>query len=399
MSDAGREESTMNIAREAKEKVEQAMLERDQAVAREAQGRREIARLLEQRREQASVAMGHEEKSLEELRTRLENQLKARDDSITKLGARCAEMQAKMERSARDQRTATLERDSLMEDVDLERKRLRATIDDFAARTKESVERRDRAEAKAQSSVQDLVEKEQEMALAKAELNDRLTHLQERMDDLLKQNSSKTADIKRLENDARTLKAQLAKERIDGQMHRQQLQEEASKVSDTAAKQVADIQSRLDKANRDHADGQASTASLLASHERRSAKTIRELQDSVSNHQRMVREKNEECARANSRAVQLEQQLTVAISGQQDLEQQMLHITRELENMRELKMEATKKQKNAASRMSGLIQSEETRLRQLSEGRMENARLSREVKRLETALGRKNANSRSPTKA
>jgi hypothetical protein len=33
-----------------------------------------------------------------------------------------------MERSARDQRTATLERDSLMEDVDLERKRLRATI-------------------------------------------------------------------------------------------------------------------------------------------------------------------------------------------------------------------------------------------------------------------------------
>jgi hypothetical protein len=53
--------------------------------------------------------------------------------------------------------------------------------DDFAARTKESVERRDRAEAKAQSSVQDLVEKEQEMALAKAELNDRLTHLQVRL--------------------------------------------------------------------------------------------------------------------------------------------------------------------------------------------------------------------------
>jgi hypothetical protein len=53
--------------------------------------------------------------------------------------------------------------------------------DDFAARTKESVKRRDRAEAKAQSSVQDLVEKEQEMALAKAELNDRLTHLQVRL--------------------------------------------------------------------------------------------------------------------------------------------------------------------------------------------------------------------------
>jgi hypothetical protein len=60
-----------------------------------------------------------------------------------------------------------------------------------------------------------------------------------------------------------------------------------------------------------------------------------------------------------------------------------------------------KKHKNAASRMSGLIQSEETRLRQLSEGRMENARLNREVQRLEQALGRKQnrGNSRSPTRA
>ena len=34
---------------------------------------------------------------------------------------------------------------------------------------------------------------------------------------------------------------------------------------------------------------------------------------------------------ANSRTVQLEQQLTMALSGQQDLEQQMLSLTRSLE--------------------------------------------------------------------
>ena len=108
----------------------------------------------------------------------------------------------------------------------------------------------------------------------------------------------------------------------------------------------------------------------------------------------------QECARANSRAIQLEQQLTVAIAGQQDLEQQMLHITREMESIRDLKNETTKKYKNSTSRMSGLIQSEETRLRQLSEGRMENARLNREVQRLEQALGRKsNRSSGSPKKA
>ena len=136
-------------------------------------------------------------------------------------------------------------------------------------------------------------------------------------------------------------------------------------------------------------------------HERRSNSSVRELQESLATHQRMVREKNEECARANSRAVQLEQQLTVAISGQQDLEQQILIMNREMEHIKNQKKEITKKQKNASSRMSGLIQSEEQRLRQLSEGRMENSRLQREVQRLEQALGRKTTRggSRSPTRA
>ena len=445
---AEREESTMSISREAKEKVEQAMLERDQAVSREAQGRREIARLLESRRTQASEAMGHEEQAVSEMRTRMEEQLRARDDSISKLGVRVTEMQSKMERAVRDSRSSKNERESLMDDVIAERKRLRATIDDFATRTKESVERRDRAEgernilfffsnffdfsinknyilyhtdtqtlflfssqlilffssspATTLTTTQDLAEKEQEMALIKAELNDKMNHLSDRLSDMTKQNSSKSSEVKRLENDLRNLKVLLSKERIDGSNTRSLLQEEASRVTETAAKQVADIQSRLDKSNRDHADGQASTASLLAAHERRSSNNVRELQENVDSLQRLIREKNEENSRLNSRAVQLEQQLTVAISGQQDLEQQMLSLSREMETLRDQRREATKKQRDASSRMSGLIQSEETRLRQLSEGRMENARLNREVQRLEATLGRKSgarSSSRSPTRA
>ena len=78
---------TVNIARESKEKVEQAMLERDQALAREAQGRREIARLLEQRRAQASEAMEHEEASLESSKKRLLEQLAARDKNFNELAS------------------------------------------------------------------------------------------------------------------------------------------------------------------------------------------------------------------------------------------------------------------------------------------------------------------------
>ena len=59
----------------------------------------------------ASESMEHEEASLLETRTRMEQQLQSRDENITKLGARCAELQSKMERAVRDQRTATSERE------------------------------------------------------------------------------------------------------------------------------------------------------------------------------------------------------------------------------------------------------------------------------------------------
>ena len=148
------------------------MLERDQALARSAGAETSpSSRAAERRR-------GDGAGGLESWPRR---PVSCEDKNINELGAKCADLQAKMERAARDQRSAERERASLLEDVESERKRLRATIDDFAARTKESVERRDRAEAKMQSTLQDLAEKEQEMAIARAELADRVTHLQVRI--------------------------------------------------------------------------------------------------------------------------------------------------------------------------------------------------------------------------
>ena len=75
MDYASREEQITNLAGQSK-KVEQAMLERDQAQAREVQSRREIARLLEQRREQATKAAAQERRP-QDMRAHLLAQLDA----------------------------------------------------------------------------------------------------------------------------------------------------------------------------------------------------------------------------------------------------------------------------------------------------------------------------------
>jgi len=58
---AANEERTAALARASKEKVELAVLERDQAQAREVQARREIARLLDGRRVAATQALEAQE--------------------------------------------------------------------------------------------------------------------------------------------------------------------------------------------------------------------------------------------------------------------------------------------------------------------------------------------------
>ena len=62
---AEREEQVVALSKESKERVEAALLERDQAVAREVQSRQEIARLLEKQKDLAVNRVEAEERAAE----------------------------------------------------------------------------------------------------------------------------------------------------------------------------------------------------------------------------------------------------------------------------------------------------------------------------------------------
>ena len=82
---ATREEQTLALARESRESVEQANLERDQGVAREAQARREIARLLEEKRTGAAEAEARQNVAINAIRESMGQRLIARDTDVTAL--------------------------------------------------------------------------------------------------------------------------------------------------------------------------------------------------------------------------------------------------------------------------------------------------------------------------
>ena len=171
---ASREEQTVTLVKESKERVETALLERDQAVAREVQSRQEIARLLEKRREYAKELMAAEEKVAKETRDRMMEQLKARDEELNQLSERCAILQTDMARKDREAKAAQAERMSLLGEVNEERQRLRDSIDAFAAKSLERTTRQNEAEEKAAAAQSMLAEKEQAMALSLADVAEKL---------------------------------------------------------------------------------------------------------------------------------------------------------------------------------------------------------------------------------
>ena len=84
---ATREEQTLALARESRESVEQANLERDQSVAREAQARREIARLLEEKRTGAAEAEARKEAAIDSVRESMGQRLVTRDADVNGLAS------------------------------------------------------------------------------------------------------------------------------------------------------------------------------------------------------------------------------------------------------------------------------------------------------------------------
>ena len=378
---ASREEQTVTLVKESKERVETALLERDQAVAREVQSRQEIARLLEKRREYAKELMAAEEKVAKETRDRMMEQLKARDEELNQLSERCAILQTDMARKDREAKAAQAERMSLLGEVNEERQRLRDSIDAFAAKSLERTTRQNEAEEKAAAAQAMLAEKEQAMALSLADVQDRLDHAKQRGDDLSTKLSARAAEAARLTKmlEARDLSLEKVREELDHLRTRDN--EEKSALAAVHSRQVADLQTQLERTQMAHKDAQEKTSALVTAQERMAERARRNLEDAVATAQRQLRDKTDEADRAESRARELEGRYAALITEQHDMEDNYLKMAADLEDAKNAKRLAEAKSTAAAGQLANLLKKEEEKLKELSESKMENERLRRQITR------------------
>lgn len=378
---ATREEKVTTLAKESKERVEAALLERDQAQSREVQSRQEIARLLEKRRQHANEMTAAEESAAQEMRSRMLTQLQKRDAELAGLSERCATLQADMARVQRERDAAAAERHDLLNDVNDERERLRETIENFSSKMLQHSQARNESEEKASRSQQELVEKDQRFQLQVNDLQDRLDHSKQRGDDLAQKLTTRLAEIGRLNKMVESRDTALGKVRDDLDTFRTRDAEEKAALAAVHARQVADLQAQLDRTTMAHKDAQEKTSALVTAQQRMAERARRNLEDSVSHMQRMLRDKADEAERAEARARELEARYASLITEQHDMEDNYLKMASELEEAQTSRRAADTKASKAANQLAALLKKEEGRLRELTESRMENERLKRQVNR------------------
>ena len=311
---AEREEQVVALSKESKERVEAALLERDQAVAREVQSRQEIARLLEKRKDLALELSEAEEKAAEHMRQKMLLKLKERDQEINGLSASVVTLQTDLDRFRREKDAAVNERNQLLDQVNEERLRLTMKIEEFASKTTErkymrrfsphpvhtsnpalhlhplyttGVTRQNKAEETANKCQQDLIEKEQAMDLKIEELKDRLSSSRDRAETLNQKLIQRVSEIERLNKTIEKRDNELFKVREELDHFRTKDSEERNQLNQLHARQIADLQSQLESTTRTHKDAQEKTSALVIAQERMAERARRNLEDAVSHHQRV----------------------------------------------------------------------------------------------------------------
>eukprot|EP01042_Synura_sphagnicola_P005074 gene5074-6461_t len=101
---SSREEQVERIAKESKEKMEEAYLQRDQAVSREEQCKREIERLLEERKKQALNLQRDVDAAVAKVKSAAQAELASVERDLEEASGRAAAMKDEFERTITDNR-------------------------------------------------------------------------------------------------------------------------------------------------------------------------------------------------------------------------------------------------------------------------------------------------------
>lgn len=366
-----REARAAAVERDATEKMEAAVLERDAAQAREQQARREIARLVEKARSAAAEALRRGDDSLSATRERLSAAVAERDAEIEQLRTELVTLRAAAERAQKDRSSAELELQALRQAAEHTMAQLndRHRLEGEARREAETHQLDEaRRRAAADTALRAL---ESELDAERARLGGRVKVLEATVERLRAAHATADADARRAGDRAteatEALDALRARSRDEIDQLRSDVavaRSQREKEKQTYEERVAGLQERVHRAE-ERAEEATSTLQRVELRIRDEVKTT------LAHYEATTRQLKEENTRLQMRVQQLSTQLSSLVAEHAIVEGVAEEAEEGLVGIRTALTRTRREADTMGHRVSELLQKEEEYVRELSRARGE----------------------------
>lgn len=375
---AAREATWETMERTAAEKVEEALLERDQAEARETQSRREIARLLERRRVDAAEALRQQSAATAAVRERLLSQMKSRDDEVAALSMRCAELQAVADQAARDRRTAEREVDRIVEAAAEEQGKLHELVEGLSARLREAESARDENASALAAASSEADAAAQEWARERERLSNSARAKQTSLEEAEAALAVRETECRRLSVRCEDALAALKRAREEKDEIQSRLGSDLAAMSSARERERTELSERLERLQSNYQESQmklGATRTELEHLQQRSRLDLKAAQQEAS---KLVAEQKEEVSRLRARTEELTARLREAIARQEHADTAIAEEQRSNHHMHSRLTDAERRASDAAGQLALVLAQQEDRLRELKNMRtdLDRARLA-----------------------
>ena len=309
-----KEDATQQLARDSRQKAEEALLERDRAVLRESQQAKRVDRLQEQLRTDLAQQKTHYEGLVEAMRKKHQALVATREAEASAYLDRAATLQADVERLQRENTSAVADKQRAEEAVEAEQKRAARRLTEYEGQLRDQEELR-LADKRA------LDRACQEHALDKQEWERTHSHFEHTNYELAKELEAAKTSSKRSADDALRAHTQaeaLTRERdrladeLNALRYTMHERLEAAAAEYNAA--LGQLENELQEARAQQQLSEEKAFTLLKAQEKVSERWKLEHQQSVSYFEKVVHELNEEVKRLARRNRDLGDAVPIKVS-------------------------------------------------------------------------------------
>eukprot|EP00516_Mucochytrium_quahogii_P005231 CAMPEP_0203762730 /NCGR_PEP_ID=MMETSP0098-20131031/15550_1 /ASSEMBLY_ACC=CAM_ASM_000208 /TAXON_ID=96639 /ORGANISM=" , Strain NY0313808BC1" /LENGTH=840 /DNA_ID=CAMNT_0050657251 /DNA_START=306 /DNA_END=2824 /DNA_ORIENTATION=- len=361
-----KENSVKELSLQSKEKVEQAILEKKQAMACETQARQEIARLQGQRTIDKKENVRITQNAVNATKEAMQLQLQARSVELEEYAQRCARLTQDMERAKRDHREANSRLEALRKNSAQELKRLETCMSKLVERVEVAESRASEKETEALRAIQDCATRLVESEAEQNSLQDANRALQQRLQGMTMQAESSANELQRLsseadkaDKDAIRLRQELAALRLTSDSRIDSVTQRA-KLNDQR------VQQRVTEAEAKASEFQQELENVKLSMERQSKHHLEETSSTVTHFERLVAEQKEECTRLRSRAEELTGQLHLLQHERSELQSNLQHHETSTRKLEKQLHTSEKRASESKSQLAELLAAEEKRVHELT---------------------------------